>query len=385
MNATTSHTQDSQLRNLHHRLRVPNSCIRISGRRGDARFRFPVALFLIAALGTSLLLAGCQSTDSYYLVGNRDQKKELTTLFGLLDKTKKPGEDRVFLIEQISNILSRAGYEDRMNLFLTTYAERNPHDAYNAYYLLMVAQSYKGMNALPLAMHYYERIVRNYPDVIVKGNSIQFIALRELAKITRDPSLRLGYYKELISRFSDKIDLGSTYYYLARTYEELGQWDQAFQAYKQFLKYPDTRIAGFPDARKVITAKVAFYDSSKDWTMPTLDSLVATIEDAIRRASPSRLLHYKAKVNFFAMSWDQQSSDYDNQADFPIEAFLSPNVRVTGPVEVASDGTEAYLRTTGWSLRIPTWYLYFRKINFPADPEINGRWEWAGIYFGERV
>ncbi len=338
-----------------------------------------------AALLAALALTGCSSTQSYYIVGSSDQKKELTTLFHLLDKTKKPGEDRVFLIEQISNILARAGYEDRMNLFLTTYAEKNPHDAYNAYYLLMVAQNYKANGAMPFAIHYYERIVRNYPDVIVKGTSVQFIALRELTKVTQRPALRLDYYKDLISRFADQIDLGSTYYYLARTYEELGQWDQAFQAYKQFLKYPDTRIAGLPDARKVITAKVAFYDSTKDWTMPTLDSLVKAIRDAIWRASPSRLLHYKAKVNFFAMSWDQQSSDYDNQADFPIEAFLSNHVQVADHVEMTSDATEAYLRTTGWSLRIPTWYLYFRKINFPADPEINGRWEWAGIYFGERV
>ncbi|MDR1596788.1 MAG: tetratricopeptide repeat protein, partial [Treponema sp.] len=45
---------------------------------------------------------------------------------------------------------------------------------------------------------------------------------------------------------------------------------------------------------------------------------------------------------------------------------------------------EAYLRTWGWSQYISTWYLYFRKINFPSDPEIHGRWEWAGIYYGEK-
>ncbi|MCI6442425.1 MAG: tetratricopeptide repeat protein, partial [Spirochaetia bacterium] len=47
--------------------------------------------------------------------------------------------------------------------------------------------------------------------------------------------------------------------------------------------------------------------------------------------------------------------------------------------------TEAYLRTTGWSNYVNVWYLYFRKVNFPADPEIHGRWEWAGIYYGEKL
>jgi hypothetical protein len=23
-------------------------------------------------------------------------------------------------------------------------------------------------------------------------------------------------------------------------------------------------------------------------------------------------------------------------------------------------------------------------VNYPPDPEINGRWEWAGIYLGDR-
>jgi len=42
------------------------------------------------------------------------------------------------------------------------------------------------------------------------------------------------------------------------------------------------------------------------------------------------------------------------------------------------------LRTWGWHQYLSTWYLYFRKIYFPADPEIHGRWEWAGIYYGEK-
>jgi len=24
-------------------------------------------------------------------------------------------------------------------------------------------------------------------------------------------------------------------------------------------------------------------------------------------------------------------------------------------------------------------------VNFPADPKVHGNWEWAGIYFGEKM
>ena len=46
---------------------------------------------------------------------------------------------------------------------------------------------------------------------------------------------------------------------------------------------------------------------------------------------------------------------------------------------------EAYLKTWGWSQYVSVWYLYFRKVNYPVDPDIHGNWEWAGIYLGERM
>ena len=54
--------------------------------------------------------------------------------------------------------------------------------------------------------------------------------------------------------------------------------------------------------------------------------------------------------------------------------------------ELEADGDEAYLWTYGWGeLRIRDWYLYFRKVHMPSDPEINGSWEWAGVYLGQRL
>jgi hypothetical protein len=50
-----------------------------------------------------------------------------------------------------------------------------------------------------------------------------------------------------------------------------------------------------------------------------------------------------------------------------------------------SNDREAYLRSTGWNYRIPTWYFYFRRVEYPADPESNGAWEWAGVFFGEKL
>ena len=64
---------------------------------------------------------------------------------------------------------------------------------------------------------------------------------------------------------------------------------------------------------------------------------------------------------------------------------MTSRLRCASELDPDSNAQEAYLETWGWSYyRIRTWYLYFRKVHFPADPEINGHWEWAGIYFGSK-
>ena len=91
-------------------------------------------------------------------------------------------------------------------------------------------------------------------------------------------------------------------------------------------------------------------------------------------------------VNFFAMSWRQVETDVNAQESFSMRSFMRGNrIRYSAELDPSSSPTEAYLRTTGWSNYVNVWYLYFRKVNFPADPEIHGRWEWAGIYYGEKL
>jgi hypothetical protein len=86
------------------------------------------------------------------------------------------------------------------------------------------------------------------------------------------------------------------------------------------------------------------------------------------------------------MSWEQDDSESNTQVLFDLGSFLrGSKISYAKELDIDSNAREAYLETWGWSYRMPTWYLYFRKINYPGDPEINGRWEWAGIYFGEKL
>ena len=331
------------------------------------------------------VLYSCASPNAYYMTGSREQKEELKSLFHHLENSADKHESRFILLQQIIKILHEQGEDEKLNLLLTTYVEKNPEDPFNAYYIFIVAQNYKRSEAYPFATYYYERILRNYPDLLVRGRSIHLLSLRELIQYSVRPENRVTYYKELLSRFEDEIDKGLTYYQLAKTYEELGEWDLSIQAYMNYLKYPDTYVPGAPEAYKHVEQLVRLYTyDGDDWTVNDLNDLVADVKKAINWGQPWRLREYMSQINFFTTSWEQQESQVDETFVYNLGTFLNSRVRCNAELDADSNAQEAYLKTTGWSYRIKTWYLYFRKIHFPADPEKHGQWEWAGIYLGEK-
>ena len=90
-------------------------------------------------------------------------------------------------------------------------------------------------------------------------------------------------------------------------------------------------------------------------------------------------------VNFFSKYWGQKDFDPASLKYFNIYGWLlKSKVRFAKELDSDSTAREAYLKTWNWLYHVNTWYFYFRRVDFPADPDIDGRWEWAGIYFGEK-
>ncbi len=343
-----------------------------------------IACFVIIAL---FCVIGCQSHEHYFSL-NREEGRVFRRLHNNLEE-ETVFEKKFIIMRQILDLINGRISNRELNLFLTTYVEQNPGDPFNGYYLMIVARNYRDELAYPFAVHYYERIIKNYQDLLVKEQSVHYLCLKDLINLVEDPEIRIVYYKDLIARFSDEINIGETYYYLGNTYADTGEWEQAIQAYVKFLDYPDVSIPGDSFARERISELIAFYNTDKNWTVETLDKLVENIKSAIYKGKYRRdgtlVKKYMAKVNFFAVSWEEQQSASDPDFTASIGSFLTPKVQVSSELDKASNSQEAYLKTTGWSYRISTWYLYFRKINFPADSEIHGSWEWAGIYFGDKT
>jgi tetratricopeptide (TPR) repeat protein len=348
------------------------------------------SVFFPLLCAAAILLAGCghaagSGTDPYYITGTEEQREVLRDLFGLLENETRPGPEQFAVALEIAGEYGKLKEYGRLINFLSARGAQNPDDPYTAYYVLMMAYAYNHQEAWEVAALYFDRIVKNYPDLQVQGESIHYIALNRLINLVSDQNQLVWYYEELLARFPEKIDSGQIYFLLGQAYEQIGEWNAALAAYTQFLPYYGTVIQGFPNAYTYAKQLVDFNNSPKDWTFESLNALVTAINRALQTGNDRLLWTYRAKVNFFDRSWGQEEDLLEGFSDFNLSGFMRGNqIRFSPELDEGSNASEAYLRTWGWSLSITTWYLYFRKINFPPTPEIHGRWEWAGVYYGEK-
>jgi len=322
---------------------------------------------------------------------NEETQKQLLELMNDDSLTEK---SHYAVMKKIAgNLRAKKDYQTLI-VFLTDYVERNPDDMYNAYWLLMAAYTYLEDGAEKMAEYYFDRIVKNYNDLMIKDDtgkeqSVHFLCLQHLIQISKTPRNRILYFNALINRFPSDVNITELYSRLGKEYEKEGDFEQALKAYQLFLSQDDAstiRIAGDPDAYSYAKQLIDFSNSKKDWTFDTLEALESAVKKALSTYNPKMLDSYKSKVNFFAMSWKQDENSANAMENFSMRSFMHGNrIHFSDELDSSSTPNEAYLRTWGWSVYINVWYLYFRKVNFPADPEIHGRWEWAGIYFGEKL
>lgn len=302
----------------------------------------------------------------------------------LLDQNQK-----FACINKISqNLLSKKDYQGVI-LLLTQWVEENPNDIYNSYWLLITAHAYLSMNAEPIAEYYFDKILQTCPDLYIQDVSVHFRCLQNLIQISKNSTHKIKYFNELINRFPQNINTTELYLRLALEYEKDNQWEEALKTYSLILQQPDASTIQIPGEQNAYTNArriIDFNRSSKDWTFETLEDLEKTIKRAIQNYDYATLDRYRAKVNFFTMSWKQDEIDVTTQENFTFRNWMQGNsIRFNSTLDESSTSNEAYLKTWGWNNYVSVWYLYFRKVDFPLDPEINGNWEWAGIYIGNKV
>ena len=351
---------------------------------------FLFTLIFLLKMGSFLLvlsLASCtrQNSSSYLFAGLKDINERCTSLVLLLQDAND-ADSQFALQKEIAKELKSSGQKKRLTVFLSSVLQ--DESKYKNYFMLMLANEYMEKNMPELASLYFERIVDSDMDLIVNDKSIKLISLNLLIKVSNSPEKLIKYYSILTKEFPDDIDLAYTLFMLARSYEKTGEWNVAIQTYEKFLnlKEFDVVVPGISDSFDYAKKIVDYSSSSKNWTVESLADLVGIIQQSVRNRDYDLLERYRSKVNFFAMTWKEEASEQHRKPDYSVYHLMyGGNIQIAKVVDSSSTPYEAYLRTTGWAHYAKTWYFYLKKINFPADPSIHGRWEWAGIYYGEKL
>ena len=196
---------------------------------------------------------------------NPDEKVR-EQLFSLLESNSADSVSRYAIVNKIADNILTSGDRDGFILFMTAYA-------------------YMTDRAEPVAEYYFDRILRTYRDLEVKGNSIHFMCLQNLIQISKTPRSRITYFNELINRFPAKVSITELYLRLALEYEKESEWDEALKSYSMFLAQPDAstiQIAGEPNAYKKARQLVGFSSSVKNWTFESLPALESAVKTAIK-------------------------------------------------------------------------------------------------------
>ena len=109
----------------------------------------------------------------------------------LLESENLNEKQRYSIIKQIADTLRDKKDYQGLVLFLTDWVDKNPDNMYNSYWLLMTADAYLSMGAEPVAEYYFDRILQQCPDLMIKGNSAHYICLQKLIQISKTPTHRI--------------------------------------------------------------------------------------------------------------------------------------------------------------------------------------------------
>jgi len=281
----------------------------------------------LLAMVLAFFIAQSGTREDFFIVGNADQRASLRSLFQLLAREDQPGATRFTLLHEITQRLRVQGEIPRINLLLTTYAAQNPTDPYGAHYLYEVAENYRQSGALPLARTYYRRIVKSLPDLVEKGESIHYLCLMNLIPLETDPSAKRMVFDELNARFRYKMTSPELFYAWGRASEAMGQWDEAQTAYYSFLKFSDPTVPGEPKAASRVHALVDLAQTDRSWIRQDLTELMGQLRRAILNNDTVTMESLRAKVGFFAVSWDNNDVTDTLSEAFDVRLFLRELVR----------------------------------------------------------
>ena len=337
----------------------------------------------------------------------KNKKNELLKCFLKDDLTSN---ERFYLTKQLEISYKNLKDDDSFVNFLLNYLENHPDDPYNSYYYYSIAETYYRQNFKKMALINYKNSLSSL-ELRLNGKSIHLNALKRIIELEKDYFVKSFYYKFLVENIDKFYELkgkertkttGEIYYNYIKFLKEIGDYQNVYLYYKKIIKlykkqYPALQsidlnvsyLKGVPNFYYEAEEQYRFYLSPNKPVFKNLNTLISKIRTAIVNRDSNSLLSYRSNANFFAMTYTQDKNDYSAKRDRyarlieEVLNYTKKPILVSYALDKRSTSKEAYLKTYGWNYSLPNWYFYFKKVDYPLNKEIDGGWEWAGLYMGE--
>lgn len=310
--------------------------------------------------------------DSYY----KHQDNELVALHLIERIADKAGSE--------SSVLDSASFIE----LLKKHIVHHTNDRYIMFYKYLLGHEYLKLGHEHYAYFYFHNLVENFDfstlyRVNAKIKKMLFSSLLYLVSFDNNPFFAIHYNSLLVKHFKYELENpGNNYYLLGKSYDEIGDWNNAYASYRSLFLYPEhTLMQETYEERESIFLRLkrrgqksVIWSDAEEARKAVLYALFSHKNSYIRRLrSPI----------FFTANWNESLIDPNTSVpNFDITAVLArSNISVTNRFSAFSTDSSKLWKTSGWG-RVPIWYFVFNKIVQPDTPDINGTWEWAGIYFG---
>ncbi len=294
----------------------------------------------------------------------------------------------------------------RLDDIFISLINTNPEDPYNSYYLYNIAGNYIERGEKVMGLWLLRSMYQQFPDLsLTNYPSIHYLFLDALGRMEDNVDYRIDAIQKILARYNQQqLSLmeentanprGVWLYRLGKAYEMKAtemlyvnpkladeNLKAGMKVYNQFFRMDSVFVPEEPNARNVVASKISIYNARRNWyTDPSLENLIQKVQYAIQNNDINNVLRYQAN-GFFVLSSDYRDEVSRIGSDIYLPYFLGGVIQF-GNLTPESNDKEAWLYSTNWPFHLTTWYLYFHKIDYPVSPEIDGNWEWAGIYLGD--
>lgn len=333
-----------------------------------------------------LLLTGCSLTEGW--IGEIPQSER--NYLNQIGSDNFPEADFIRIQRLSAYLASQSRHQERIRL-LRDPRIRVACAPYIDLIDYLLALSYKETRQPKLASHLLLRLATQSNEIVYQGQPLQQRLLQNLVEDMDDPLERLIFLKQLLAYQGNSERSVTLSYYLGKTYQNIGLWDQAIETYRYTLSLPGAIEILDPKDYNNIRSLIAYRNNPSNRVFRDLDILIQRVKQAQESGNIESLAQLQAISDFVIQYWAQKENYHPTpEQDTFLRGLIEFSRNYNGENTVKweaglselSNSNEAYVKTTNWYAEWGTVHFYFRKVFYPPNPEIHGQWEWAGVFLG---